>query len=172
MYRIIKANLVDQLEWCEQLNKTWESWIAAHKLLNKLVLNERDIQDVSTLTRAFGNAYVDAFGEPKVTPYIHLVVCHLPALVNRLKTMHVASQEKFELFHRTHKTIFYRTTTRGGCFRHGIQDTLANIYIRKINLVDWGTYHNAFSSWLDKRRALLLSRFTALFSSYDFTGTS
>jgi hypothetical protein len=167
------ANLVTELSYLivEQYNtleKTdqqksdfahlWDSWKEISSTFKSIILSPQNIQELENKIAMFGKLYTGIFGDSAVTPYIHLVVCHVVSQCKKLESMQIASQQKFERFHSITKELFYRATTRGGLGRSATKDTIAAIYVRRI--MDGRKFKNnvsAFRKWLTKHRQIITS---------------
>ncbi len=141
---------------------TWESWRQIAPILAKCLPSKEDIALLSTLLDTFGSSFLEAFSQDNVTPYVHLLCSHLEVQLDRLKSMQLASQEKLELFHRVHKTLFYTATSHGGFGRSGVQDTLAEVWLRKITKA-FGNNPEKFNGWLARKRDISRQHHPKLF---------
>jgi hypothetical protein len=135
----------------------WNNWSEILTILNSLHVTPDEQKRLQTKINEFGSAFIKAFGHKPVTPYIHLLVCHIPWQIKKMETMQVTSQQKFETFHRTAKSVFYNCTMRGGCGRSATKETLAELYIQRI--IGYDQIHSIekvkeFQNWMLMQKQL------------------
>jgi hypothetical protein len=141
----------------QSVSIVWNNWSEILTSLNSLHITSDEQKQLETKINEFGNAFKKAFGDTQVTPYIHLLVCHIPWQIKRMNTMQVTSQQKFEAFHRTAKSVFYNCTMRGGCGRSATKETLAELYIQRVigyDEIDSIAKVKEFQNWMGIQKLL------------------
>ena len=63
----------------------------------------------------FGQKYFSVYSKKSVTPYLHILICHSPLILERMRkfglTINDMGQQGFEATHKYHKRIKERSTT-------------------------------------------------------------
>jgi hypothetical protein len=110
----------------------WGCWTSILDVLKLIMPTTEHIQTLEKSINTFETSFINIFGKGQVTPYIHILCCHVIAQIQRLGTMQIASQQKFEAYHRTSKALFYERTTRGGFGHDPSAETLGASLVQKI----------------------------------------
>ena len=80
----------------------------------------------------FGRRFVSLYGGSKVTPYLHILICHSNERIKRFEKLGVSvsnmSAQGIEAGHKYEKRIWERASSIGGGFKSSRLQTVEYIY--------------------------------------------
>lgn len=98
----------------EEALKLWMCW---HEILEALREHHVDgthaKAQLALLVDEFAQRYLSLYAAKEVTPYIHILVCHLPDVLGTFVDLSVRSQQGLERTHGDHKLVLRTAVSHG-----------------------------------------------------------
>lgn len=115
------------LERHDEILENWHLWATIRQRLKKNK-DEIDLDQLQADLDRFIMRFINIYEYGKLTPYLHIVVCHSVQMLKRFHSLSLYSQQGFEAAHKFQKMIWERATSRGGGGYSSIKQTMEYFY--------------------------------------------
>ena len=105
----------------DKILNLWSTWELINTILKQTTPNG-DLANVKKLQIDFGEQFVSIYGNYYVTPYVHLIACHLLYFVEKtpMHSIGAWANQGFEAFHQANRWVFDRASSKRGGRGDGI----------------------------------------------------